>query len=273
MRRFFTKVFPKVKARFSRGRKNYESDIVAPPVPVNLSADSSAANATAAGPQEVPQAPLTGGATTYQGAGTAPTLQTALVNHTGRNVNCYVTGQAISHNYAVYLLQSDGVTPYYPTSPASTGGALAANCAIPLAPGNTKTITIPQTAGGRIWFSIENTLTFLLNPGPSLVEPSVTNDADPNINISWAFAEFTYNSSQLYANITYVDFVAFPIALSLTNTSGRVITVAGMSSSGFDTICSNLQKQSSSDGVSGWQNLIGECPSWNTEPQSEIEGD
>lgn len=250
------------KRKFSRKAKNQQpiqvqSDIKAP-VTVNLPIKQPAVDDRQARPQAVPQAPLRKGVAATQATATVSTLEVALVNHTGSsNVNCYVTGQAINNNYAVYLLQSDGQTPYYPISPASTGTALSVNCAIQMgAPGNTKTITIPQTAGGRIWFSIDNTLTFLLNPGPALVEPSVTNQSDPNINISWAFAEFTYNASQLYANITYVDFVAFPVALSLTNTSGNVTTVGGMSSSGLDTICSNLQAQSNADGVAGWRNLI-----------------
>jgi hypothetical protein len=260
MRRFLNFV----KRKFSRNRNKQQptqaQPSIAAPAAANPPAEQPAVYDTQAQAQAVLQAqvPLQKSVAAAQATATVPTLQVALVNYTSSsNVNCYVTGQAIDDNYAVYLLQSDGSTPYYPTSPSSTGTGLSANCAIPMgAPGNTKTITIPQTAGGRIWFSIDNTLTFLLNPGPALVEPSVTNQSDPNINISWAFAEFTYNSSQLYANITYVDFVAFPVALSLTNTSGNVTTVKGMSSSGLDTICSNLQAQSSSDGVAGWRNLI-----------------
>lgn len=222
---------------------------------VNASVRAPAASLVAERPQDVSQAPLTGGIAADQVAAPGPTLQVALVNNMAGTINCYVTGQAINNNYAVYLLRSDGKTPYYPTSPASTGTALSADCSIPVPPG-TKTITIPQTAGGRIWFSVGDTLTFLLNPGPALVEPSVTNEADPNIKISWAFAEFTFNWSQLYANITYVDFVAFPIALSLTNASGNVTTVGGMAASGLDNICSDLQAQSNTDGMAGWRNLI-----------------
>jgi hypothetical protein len=249
MRRFFGFV----KRKFAR-KRNKQQATQAQPSPAAPAAHDTQAQIQA-GPQA--QALLRSVAPAHTTA-TAPTLQVALVNHTGSsNAYCYVTGQAIDNNFAVYLLQSDGSTPYYPTSPSSTGTALSANCAIAMgAPGNTRTITIPRTAGGRIWFSIDNTLTFLLNPGPALVEPSVTNPSDLNINISWAFAEFTWNSSQLYANITYVDFVAFPIALSLTNTSGNVTTVQGMPTSGLDTICSNLQAQSNSDGVAGWRNLI-----------------
>jgi hypothetical protein len=82
---------------------------------------------------------------------------------------------------------------------------LGEDCAIPLGtPGNTVTITIPQIAGGRIWIT-EGHLTFLLNPGPALVEPSVLNPSDPNAKVSFGFAEFTLDPGQLYANISYVD--------------------------------------------------------------------
>ncbi|KAE9978279.1 hypothetical protein BLS_009461 [Venturia inaequalis] len=255
MRGLFRRVVTSVKKKFPREKGTNQTPIQAQPAHVNASIGIPATILVADRPQDVSQAPLTGGIATDQVAAPGPTLQVALVNHMAGTINCYVTGQAINNNYAVYLLRSDGKTPYYPPSPASTGSALAADCSIPIPPG-TKTITVPQTAGGRIWFSVGNTLTFLINPGPALVEPSVTNEADPNINISWAFAEFTFNSSQLYANITYVDFVAFPIALSLTNTSGNVTTVEGMAASGLDRICSDLQAQSNTDSVAGWRNLI-----------------
>ena len=118
---------------------------------------------------------------------TSSTLNIALQNQTtSSTVYAYITGQAIDNNNALFLLQSDGKTAYYPASPSSTGAALSEDCAITLgAPGNTVTVTVPHLAGSRIWFSVDNPLTFLLNPGPALVEPSVTNPSDPNINISW----------------------------------------------------------------------------------------
>ena len=184
------------------------------------------------------------------------TLQLALKNETTSNtVYAYVTGQAIQNNYAIFLLKSDG-SYYYPTNPPTIGSPLSANCAIPLgAPGSTKTVTIPQIAGGRIWFSIGTPLTFLLNPGPALVEPSVTNNSDPNIKIYWDFCEFTLNSDQLFANISYVDFVSVPIALSLTSSFGPVQTVAGMPENGLAMVCNGLLAQSAADGKP-WSSLI-----------------
>lgn len=187
----------------------------------------------------------------------ASTLNIALQNQTTSNtVFAFVAGQAIQNNNALFLLQSDGRTPYFPTQPASIGSPLAQNCAILLGgPGSTTTVTVPQIVGGRIWFSIGTRLTFLLNPGPALVEPSVTNPSDPNINTSWGFCEFTFNSSQLYANISYVDFVGLPISLALVNTSGATQHVAGLPQNGLATVCSGLIAQTASD-AQPWSSLI-----------------
>ena len=210
---------------------------------------------------------LVGGSALFAGVGlgpfgsrasadTAATLSVALVNNTSSDtVYAFVTGTAISNN-ALVLLESDGRSLYYPSSPSSTGTPLAVDCAIPLGgPGSTTDITIPQIAGGRVWFSIGSPLTFLLNPGPGLVEPSVSNPSDPNIDLMWDFCEFTYNTSQLYADITYVDFVSIPIAISLTDTSGNVQNVTGIPADGLDTVCSGLIAQNDADGA-GWNQLI-----------------
>lgn len=188
------------------------------------------------------------------------TLSISLYNSTqSSTVYAYITGLAINNNSCLFLLQSDGVTAYYPSNPASNGTGLSENCAIALGPpGSTRTVTIPYIAGGRIWFCVGSTLTFLLNPGNTgagLVEPSVSNPSDPNYFLSWDFCEFTYNSSQLYANISYVDFVCLPIALTLTSTTGTVSHVSGMPSNGLETVCNNLIGQNNTDGA-GWNQLV-----------------
>ena len=190
------------------------------------------------------------------------TVNIALQNQTSSStVYAYITGQALDNNNALFLLQSDGKTFYFPTSPSSTGSPLSQDCAIPLgAPGNTTTVTVPHLAGSRIWFSVDGTLTFLLNPGPALVEPSVTNPSDPNINLSWDFCEFTFNAAELFVNITYVDFVCLPISLTLTNSSNATQHVSGMASNGLDTVCQGLRAQTASDGA-GWSSLIVPKPS------------
>ncbi|TKA79423.1 hypothetical protein B0A55_03514 [Friedmanniomyces simplex] len=184
-------------------------------------------------------------------------LQIHLQNSTkSSTVYAYITGQAINNNNALFLLRADAKTPYYPPNPPSTGTKLGANVSIPLgAPGNTITATIPQLAGGRIWFSIGAPLVFAVNPGPGLVEPSIFNPQDPNINTSFGFAEFTFNSAQLFVNISYVDFVGPPIALTLTDTSNTTQHVSGMPANGMQAVASGLVAQTQKDGRR-WSSLI-----------------
>lgn len=189
---------------------------------------------------------------------TPATVSFSIQNKTGSDtVYAFVTGQAINNGNALMLLESDGKTPYYPASPSAVGSPLAVDCAIPLnaSGGSPITITVPQLAGARLWFSIGTPITFLLNPGPALVEPSVTNSSDPNIHLQWDFAEFTYNAAELFANISMVDFACIPIGLTLTDTSGSTQTVSGLPAGGLDTVCSRLTAQQAADG-NPWTDLI-----------------
>ncbi len=214
-----------------------------------------------AGSAAVAATPLLTAGTGWARAATAATPATvsfSIKNNTGSNtVYAFVTGLAINNGNALMLLEANGRTPYYPPSPSTTLTPLGVNCAIPLGPsgGAPITITVPQLAGARLWFSIGKPLTFLVNPGPGLVEPSVTNPSDPNIGIQWDFAEFTYNSSQLFANISMVDFTCIPIGLTLTDTSGHSQVVSGLPAGGLDTVCSGLSAQQAADGHP-WTDLI-----------------
>lgn len=115
--------------------------------------------------------------------------------------------------------------------------------------------TIPNLAGGRIWFSIGAPLVFAVNPGPGLVEPSIFNQSDPNVGTTFGFAEFTFNSAQVFANISYVDFVGLPVALTLTDTSGTTQHVSGIPANGLQTIANGLRQQTAQDGQR-WSSLI-----------------
>ncbi|KAK0272964.1 hypothetical protein LTR35_012635 [Friedmanniomyces endolithicus] len=184
-------------------------------------------------------------------------LQIQLQNRTNSStVYAYITGLAINNNNALFLLQADAKTPYYPPNPSSTGTKLSVNVSIPLgAPGSSIAATIPQIAGGRIWFSIGAPLVFAVNPGPGLVEPSIFNPQDPNINTNFGFSEFTFNSSQLFVNISYVDFVGPPIALTLTDTSNTTQHVSGMPANGLQTVANALVAQTHKD-TRRWSSLI-----------------
>jgi hypothetical protein len=192
---------------------------------------------------------------------TNATVQIVLKNNTSSsNAFAYVTGLDLNQNNVPLFIQADGQSVYHPTSPSQPLQALAVNCAISLgAPGSTRNVTIPQIAGGRIWFCLDGQLTFLVNPGPAIVEPSVTNQSDPNYNLFWGFCEFTFNEYQLFVNISYVDFVSLPIALSLRNQSGAVQSVTGLVSGGLDTVCNKLIAQDNNDHA-GWSQLVVKAP-------------
>lgn len=182
-------------------------------------------------------------------------LDIQLQNQTSSNkVWAYITGR---HKGALVLLKANGRDVYFPQSPQEILQPLQSDCAIPLGePNNTVSVHIPQMDGGRIWFSTEKQLTFLLNPGPALVEPSVLNPSDPNAGVNFSFAEFTLNNDQLFANISYVDFVSrLPVALTLQDSRGGVQHVSGMAADGFDRVCSGLRTQASRDGRP-WDRLI-----------------
>lgn len=155
------------------------------------------------------------------------------------------------------MVKANGKDLYYPAAPKEILQPLKEDCAIPLGPpGNEVSISVPQIAGGRVWITMDGKLTFLLNPGPALVEPSVLNPSDPNAHVNFGFCEFTLNSDQLFANISYVDHVPkIPIALKLEGAGGNVQEVLGMRPDGLDRICDALREQAKKDGQP-WDKLI-----------------
>jgi hypothetical protein len=225
--------------------------------PANVAADAPAEANTGVEERAVAPQADEGQQQVLAEAAPAGTLQLALQNRSNSNtVYAYITGLALERNNTPIFVQADGQTIYSPVSPQEIQQPLQADVAIPLgAPGNTVNVRIPKIAGGRIWFSMGAKLTFLLNPGPAVVEPSVTNPSDPNYNLDWTFCEFTYNDAQLFANISYVDFVSIPVSLSLTNTQGNTQTVPGMAPDGFQRLVNELRAQAQRDGRP-WDRLI-----------------
>ncbi|WP_063784979.1 beta-1,3-glucanase family protein [Streptomyces sp. TP-A0356] len=190
-------------------------------------------------------------------ASTVATLPLDLVNTTGSStVYAYVLGRdpAAGGNWA--FVQADGSTLHHPPSPANDQTPLAVDCAIALnAPGaGPRRVTLPHLDSGRIYFSVGDKLTFLMNRGGGLALPSVSNPSDPNAAIRHDFCEFTFNDDQLYANITFVDMVSLPIAFRLETAEGTQ-TVRGLPSDGLSRVAGALRAQSAADG-SDWSRLI-----------------
>ncbi|KAM4055377.1 beta-1,3-glucanase domain-containing protein [Hirsutella rhossiliensis] len=182
------------------------------------------------------------------------TLDIVLRNDTGAaQLYAHITG---SDNAGLVLIGADGKSAYRPVSPASTLQPLGADCSILVGgPGSSRRVQVPRMAGARIWFCKDRALTFFVNPGPALVEPSATNPTDPNYNVDWGFCEFTWNQQELYVNVSFVDFVGLPISLRLATGDGRVKTVPGLPSDGLQTVCGKLEEQARRDGK-GWDKLV-----------------
>ncbi|MEY9968415.1 hypothetical protein ABIA33_006499 [Streptacidiphilus sp. MAP12-16] len=190
-------------------------------------------------------------------ASTPARLNVNLVNNTTSDtVYAYVLGLDISQGNQWAFLQADGSTLYHPPSPSAPGAALGADCAIalPARGAAARTISLPYLASGRVYFSVGSKLVFLVNPGPGIALPSVANPSDPNIATAYSFCEFTYDTNQLYANISYVDFASVPISFNLQTAQGSQV-VQGLSAGGLDTVATALRAQAAADG-GDWGKLI-----------------
>lgn len=191
------------------------------------------------------------------GASTAATLPLDLVNTTGSNtVYAYVLGRDPAAGGSWAFVQADGSTLHHPPSPANDQTPLGVDCAIALNASGSgpRRVTLPRLDSGRIYFSVGEKLTFLMNRGGGLALPSVSNPSDPNAGVRHDFCEFTYNNDQLYANITFVDMVCLPIAFQLETGQGTQ-TVRGLPSDGLSRVAGALRAQSAADG-SDWSRLI-----------------
>ena len=184
---------------------------------------------------------------------TTQTLAADLVNDSGHGtVWCVVSGTDPASGRPIFL-QADGRSVYYPTSPSGPGAPLAVDCSIPVG----SSITVPRMVGGRVYFSLDRKLSFALNPNtsdatrPGIVQPSAANPNDPNAGIAWGFCELTFNETELFGNISFVDFTGVPIALALDD--GQ--RVGGLPTDGLQTIAADLRSQASADGFP-WDRLI-----------------
>ena len=74
--------------------------------------------------------------------------------------------------------------------------------------------------------------------------------------MNFGFCEFTLNNDQLYANVSYVDFVPrVPIAITLQQASGQSQHVAGMAPDGIDKLARDLHAQAQKD-HQPWDKLV-----------------
>lgn len=149
------------------------------------------------------------------------------------------------------MLTTDGEFFYPSTSGSATPQVITADVGIPLArTGNTQ-ITLPDyIIGARVWFA-DGTLTFSAvetTKGVGLVQPTVANANDPDIDVNWGFVELTYSAEAgLFANLSFVDFVGIPLGMSLVQTSGATQSAPGVPPDAVTQLCQKLKDQESQD--------------------------
>ncbi|MER5402087.1 beta-1,3-glucanase family protein [Streptomyces sp. NPDC002599] len=197
-----------------------------------------------------PVSPLTSTA-----AAAAVSLPVKLANTSGHDtVYAYISGTD-SSGWPVFVSANGTLnrlsSPSSPVTPiADYSIALGASGSAP------KTVTLTDyIIGGRVWFSVGQKLQFFVNPGspPGVVQPALVS-SDPNWATNWTFCEFTFNSANLYANISYVDMVALPISMASTGSGGNQ-SVSPLPSGALASIASGLQAQHASDGAP-WDRLV-----------------
>ncbi|MGW7547173.1 beta-1,3-glucanase family protein [Streptomyces sp. NPDC054770] len=185
-------------------------------------------------------------------AAAAASLPITLQNNSGSSpVYAYISG-ADSSGWPGFVT-ADGV--FHRLSNPATTLTPVPDYAIALgASGTSTTLTVTDyLIGGRVWFSVGKKIQFFVNPGPGLVQPGFTSN-DPNWLTDWTFCEFTYNSTNLYANISYVDLVAAPISMRTTGSSGQQ-SVSPLPAGALSSIASGLVTQSQTDGAP-WNSLV-----------------
>jgi hypothetical protein len=197
-------------------------------------------------------APLGRGLLARPAFAAASTCALTLANHGSSPVNAYITGREQGTD-RLMLLRADS-TPYYPESPSAPQTPLPVDCAIPVGAQGEANLTLGQMYAARIYFVKNDTLAFYVNPGPALVEPAFANPADANYSKVWSFCEFTFNPSQIFVNISYVDLLtALPIGLNLVGDATH--TVAAAPAGAVDAVADALVAQKNADGQP-WDALV-----------------
>ncbi|MGH3647615.1 MAG: beta-1,3-glucanase family protein [Micromonosporaceae bacterium] len=177
---------------------------------------------------------------------TPETCELALDGPSG--TNAYVTGREEGTDRWM-LLRADGGY-YHLEEPPGPQTPLPVDCAIPVG----RVLTLRHMYGARIYFVRDAKLDFYVNPGPSLVEPAFATPGDSNYKKIWSFCEFTFNTTQIFVNLSYVDLVtALPIGLKLEGDATQ--TVEPAPAGAVAAIADALAAQTAADGKP-WDKLV-----------------
>ncbi|CEJ92408.1 hypothetical protein VHEMI08063 [[Torrubiella] hemipterigena] len=189
-------------------------------------------------------------------------LRIDLVNNIGGSDQgyAYIVGKDSSNRIA--FVREDGRLNYVTAGADGTLKPVADDAGIVLgAPGATKGVTLTQTlTSARVYFSAGKLQFFVQRDASTgqdaLVQPDPGNKSDPNAAINWGFVEFTHtDDGQVYANLSFVDFVGLPASMKLTSADKPEQLVQAMPRGSLGSLQGAIQSAEASDKV-GWTNLI-----------------
>ncbi|POR37066.1 Glucan endo-1,3-beta-glucosidase [Tolypocladium paradoxum] len=179
-------------------------------------------------------------------------LPLKFINNAGNGqVYAYVTG--IDSEKRLVFVKGDGSLVYPSSGGSGAPVPIKEDVSISLPKkGGTFQMTLPIImTSGRVYFSEEKQLSFFMvktPDGDAVVQPSPTNVKDPSAGISWGFVEFSYTKDkQLFANISYVDFVGLILSMGLTVKDGAAQLTRGLAAGSVKKICDGLADQSKKD--------------------------
>jgi hypothetical protein len=192
------------------------------------------------------------------------TCRLRLQNNSGSNTAfAYIAGSDPNQGYRRGFIDQAGRWQYL-VNPPSDGTPLPDDAfAIPLnsSGGPAVELVLPRISSGRFWLVADDRITWKVNqpsgpdPWPGLVQPSPTNQTDPNYRKAWTFCELTFDDANIYSNISYVDHVTLPIAMETVSLTGTVQRVAPLPDDALAAIASDLVAQQGTDGAP-WDRLV-----------------
>lgn len=165
------------------------------------------------------------------------TIPLTITNNSGKSdVRIYVLGQSASNPDVQGYFRANGqfvpwahtgqVPVEIPDADIRIGGP---------APGQSTTITLSRMSG-RIYFSYGAPLKFFRVNDGKLVQPSLSNSADPNWNVDFNWSELTFNGDGIWINSTQVDMFASPYQVGTRNSGGQIKSTGRLKDNGFGAV-------------------------------------
>ncbi|ROW09940.1 hypothetical protein VPNG_06266 [Cytospora leucostoma] len=174
-------------------------------------------------------------------------LEIKLTNSAPEKMYAYIIGLDDSGKHVFY--KNGASAWYYPSytgatnASQSTDGVVDAssnNLTIVVDGNSDETVTLTQYLNsGRVYIGADK-MTFQLDTAGNLVEPSPVDTSDANYNFAWGIVELAWSSSELAADLSYVDSVGLALGMKVTTTGGQEYYDAGLPAGSLKTVCDEL---------------------------------